>query len=253
MKIQYASDLHIEFPENREFLKTNPLKPIGDILVLAGDIVPFAVLEKHNDFFNYLSDNFENTYWIPGNHEYYRFDIADKSGTLNEKIRNNIFLVNNISLVHENVKFIFSTLWSKISQANQWQIERSINDFHVIKSDSKRFTAYHFNNLHNESLAFIESELNSNTSGNTVVVTHHVPTFLNYPERYKGDVLNEAFAVELFDMINASGPDYWIYGHNHCNTPDFVIGKTKLLTNQLGYIMHNEHKDFILNKSIKMK
>ena len=38
MKIQFASDLHLEFAENASFIKHNPLKVAGDILILAGDI-----------------------------------------------------------------------------------------------------------------------------------------------------------------------------------------------------------------------
>lgn len=252
LKLQYASDLHLEFPANKEFLKQHPLWPVADVLVLSGDIVPFAVMDKHKDFFSYISDNFETTYWLPGNHEYYHFDIAQKSGVLNEKIRSNVFLVNNTSVVHENVKLIFSTLWSKISTGHEWQIERSMNDFHQIKNKGFRFSAEAYNQLHEDSLAFIQKEFKSVKDEIVAVFTHHCPTFLNYPKQYKGDILNEAFAVELFDLIESSKIDYWAYGHHHNNIPEFSIGNTKLITNQLGYVQQNEHRLFEKNKWIEL-
>lgn len=84
------------------------------------------------------------------------------------------------------------------------------------------------------------------------VFSHHCPSFLNYPEEYKGDVLNEAFAVELHDFIASSKIDYWVYGHHHRNTPEFKIGNTKLITNQLGYVQIDEHKFFKPNKFIEL-
>ena len=119
-----------------------------------------------------------------------------------------------------------------------------MSDFHVIKYGSYRFSTQRFNQLHTESLNFLKQELENKQTDKNVVVTHHVPTFMNYPPKYKGDILNEAFAVELFDLIETTSPDYWIYGHSHENTPNFEIGKTRLLTNQLGYVMSGENEFF---------
>jgi len=244
MVVQYASDLHLEFSENKAFLNENPLQVMGDVLLLAGDIVPFKLLDQHKDFFSFISDSFATTYWIPGNHEYYHFNIATKCGALNEKIRSNIFLVNNTSIIHDDVKLIFSTLWSKISPTKELQIQRAMNDFHVIKYRGYPLSIVQYNQLHEDCLAFLEKELALETATKNVVVTHHVPTYKNYPEKYKDSIINEAFAVELFDLIESTAPDYWIYGHTHGNTPDFKIGKTRLLTNQLGYVKYGEQLDF---------
>jgi predicted phosphohydrolase len=250
MILQYCSDLHLEFRENKQFLNQHPLQPKGEVLILAGDIVPFTEIDKRKDFFDHISDNFKMTYWLPGNHEYYYSDASERSGTINEKIRDNIFLVNNISFQHNDVRLIFSTLWSKISPANEWQIERSISDFQVIKFKDHFFSASNFNQLHSDSLDFIQKELAQYNTGKMVVVTHHVPTFLNFPSQHKGSILNEAFAVELFPLIESSNIDYWIYGHHHSNTPDFNIGNTVLLTNQLGYVRNQENLNFSLDKTI---
>ena len=252
MILQYCSDLHLEFRENKQFLNQYPLQSKGEILILAGDIVPFIEMAKHKDFFNYISDNFKLTYWLPGNHEYYYSNASERSGYINEKIRDNIFLVNNISVQQDDVRLIFSTLWSKISPANEWQIERSINDFQVIKFNGHFFSASNVNQLHSDSVDFIEKELSQKNAGKTVVVSHHVPTFLNFPSQHKGSILNEAFVVELFPLIESSNINYWIYGHHHSNTPDFSIGNTVLLTNQMGYVRNEENQDFRVDKIVTL-
>ena len=252
MKIQYCSDLHLEFKENKRYLKEEPLIPAAEVLVLAGDIVPFGRMKDHKHFFNFVSDHFETTYWLPGNHEYYHADAALRSGVVNEKIRSNVFLVNNHVVDHENTRLIFSTLWSHISPAHEWEIERSVSDFAVIRYKEYKFSAVPYNELHRQALNFITTELEKDYAGKTIVVTHHMPTMLNYPAHYKSSPINEAFAVELFDLIEKSEIDCWIYGHHHTNTPEFTIGKTRMLTNQLGYVHHGEHRAFDHAKTITL-
>jgi len=123
-------------------------------------------------------------------------------------------------------------------------------DFHLIKYGNARFTPDHYNHLHHEAKAFLSETLKQKAQGKNIVVSHHVPTLMNYPEKYKGTTLNEAFAVELFDFIADSGPDYWIYGHHHQSVPTFRIGRTGLITNQLGYVRRGEHYDFKENQTI---
>ncbi len=37
MKIQYASDIHLELSDNSRFIKSEPFEVTGDVLVFAGD------------------------------------------------------------------------------------------------------------------------------------------------------------------------------------------------------------------------
>lgn len=253
MKIQFASDIHIEFPENREYIVKSPLRPEGDILILNGDIVPFSEIDEHSDFFNYISDHFKITYWLPGNHEYYHSDLSEKPLTLNEKIRSNVILVNNITVVTNNkINLIFSTLWSRINPLRQYEMHLAYSDFRVIRNQGQVISIDDYNSMHAACRKFLETELGKPGEGTTVVITHHMPTFMNYPEEYRNSPLSEAFATELSGLIIDSEPEYWIFGHHHSNEGDFNIGKTRLLTNQVGYVMYNEQKGFNPGKYIEV-
>ena len=248
--IQYCSDLHLEFKANEKYLLQNPLLPKADILVLAGDILPFKLLDKPCNFLDFVADNFETTYWIPGNHKYYHYDLADLKLPLYEKIRENVILLNNHTVVYNNMELVFSTLWSHIPPQFEWVVRQSVNDFNLIKNAGKNLTPAGFNALHTTDFDYLKGALAIPTDKERMVVTHHVPTFMNYPEQYKNSNINGAFAVELYDFIENSKAMAWIYGHHHCNIPDFKIGNTSMLTNQLGYVQSNEHKHFNNSKIV---
>ncbi len=242
MKIQYCSDLHLEFPHNREFIKKNPIIPTGEILLLAGDILPFQLLNESSEFLDRISDSFEKVYWIPGNHEYYGSDINQRSGSFSEQIRSNVTLLNNQEIKIKDVNFIFSSLWSKIGEENRLIIENTLSDFGSIMDENENFSAIKFNELHTESVLFIRGKLSQNINQKNVVITHHVPTFLNYPEEHKQSRVNQGFATELFNLIHDSSIDHWIYGHHHSHIAEFSINNTKLINNQLGYVKYKRNR-----------
>lgn len=241
--IQYCSDLHLEFAENRDYLREHPIQAQGDILVLAGDILTLSTLDRFDWLFDDLSTKFRQVYWIPGNHEFYNGDIGHRSGSFQEQIRDNILLLNNRMVEIDGIGLIFTTLWSRLSEDNQAYVTGCLNDFKLIKRDGEPLSPPQYNAMHQESLQFLEQSLEK-APAKKVVVTHHVPTLHNYPVQYLGDPLNEAFATDLGELMKKYAPDYWIYGHHHFNTAPFKIGGTTLLTNQLGYVRMGEHKQY---------
>jgi len=133
-------------------------------------------------------------------------------------------------------EFYITTLWGNISPQRELYVKNNVPIFLLLKILGKHYYQKILNLLHKESIEFLDLTLQINSKSKNIVITHHVPTLLNYPEIYKNSMINEAFAVEMFDFICKNNIEYWIYGHSHVNTLILKLGKTKLITNQLGYI-----------------
>lgn len=249
MKIQYMSDLHLEFHENVHWLKEHPIPVTGDILVLAGDTFYLGddSMMRH-PFWDWTSENFHQVIVCLGNHEFYKhYDLATlKNSTIGE-IRHNVHWYYNEVVTIDDVEFFISTLWAHIPLNEAFQIERRVSDFSRIMYEDHVLTAADFNREHERCLEFIKNAVSRSNAKKKIVVTHHVPSFQLSSRFFKASPINGAFTVELGNYITYSGIDNWIYGHSHRNI-DGVIGTTRCLSNQLGYTFLSEHIDFEAGK-----
>ncbi|MDR1090560.1 MAG: metallophosphoesterase [Prevotella sp.] len=246
MTIQYASDLHLEFAENSKYLEENPIVPVADILILAGDIgyINHKTYDSH-PFWDWASTNFKQVLVIPGNHEFYGgYDLSNLKEGTKMAIRENIHWYYNALVVIDDVEFLLTPLWSKINPHAELIIKSRIADFKYIKCNGERLTPAIFNKMHRDCVDFLKSVLKTPSMGKRIIVTHHVPTPQCMDDKFKGSILNGAFVAELDDLILNSGVEYWIYGHSHRNVNEVMMGSTKLLCNQLGYVSHRENWSF---------
>ena len=255
MNFQFASDLHLEFAQNKKILSKKPILPVQETLIIAGDLMPLSAMDQHQDFLNFLSDHFKMTYWLPGNHEFYGSDLATMPTSFEETIKPNIRLLNNIVKEIEDpagpIELIFSTLWSHIPPRIAEIVDKRVQDFNQILWNGRKMTPQDYNQLHQEALAFLGIALGANTH-RKMVISHHLPSFMNYPKKHQNDPINACFASNLDDFIEKTAPNAWIFGHHHCNIAPFLIGKTMLYTNQLGYVKFKEGAGFDRSATVKV-
>jgi Icc-related predicted phosphoesterase len=254
MTIQYASDLHLEMLDNREWMELHPLIPSADILILAGDIMYLRDPHYHFEIIDKWSAEFKQVYLGPGNHEFYQrsFPLKNIFPSFKKELRKNVTYLNNRSLIIEDVKFLFTSLFTKIKYPEI--VVNRMNDFHSIHFEEDSFLSLRvdeYNSCHEGCLTFLEKELEVRHE-KTVVISHHIPypgELVDYPFETS---LDEVYHVDLLDYCERFKVDHWISGHNHINSTSFEVGKTTFHTNQLGYVSRDQHSKFRYDATISL-
>ena len=253
MNILILSDLHLEFGQFEIPKIENEQETI---VVLAGDIGLVKSEITYRDFINNTSDRFKKVIWILGNHEHYGCNFPSTynklwSATLDLE---NLYVLEKESVIFDNVAFICATLWTDFNNFNSVVMNEAamwMNDYTKIRTGpnnepwKRKLNPTDVAKDHIEAKKFIFSEIEKHKKENRkiVVVSHHLPSYLSISDKHKGQLLNGAYASELFDDIYDTEPDIWIHGHTH-ESFDYKINKTRVICNPRGYYGHDLNNKF---------
>jgi len=262
MKVDYISDLHLDFwiKELNRSLKLNDLikrfcssLQIGqndsDVLVIAGDLGHYYV--QDTAFLKHVKTMYKDVILTFGNHDLYLVSNSIrhkyKSNSFNRLSEMKQFCKNEgIHYLHGNVINIDGVTfggtgmtWDKSYLEKLWG--RDVPRHEVVEL---------FNNSMNDCVMIMnvkddnfDNELTKLQSIDhvDVVVTHYGPIVSpNTPLNYMIDPITTFFYFDGMRELERINPSFWIYGHTHTKSIH-TAESTNLLCNPLGYPNENQN------------
>lgn len=230
MKLQIMSDLHLEFYGDlgESFARNVPV--LGDVLVLAGDVMKASSYTHVEMTLGWFCDRFRDVVYVPGNHEYYGSDPLDVQADLmscTAAYRNLHVLMGGRpgATVIGNQRFIGGTLWFPYTHQEE-KYRHGMTDFSVIRN----FFPWVYEE-HERDLRHLAEEVQEGD----VVVTHHLPYNLSIALQYAGHPLNRFFvATDAEPIVEDGRAKLWIHGHTHTSF-DYHVNATRVVANPRGY------------------
>jgi predicted phosphodiesterase len=230
MKIFYASDLHIEYEDNREVLRFDDLD--ADVAILAGDI------GTGTGGIQWAAGAFDiPVIYVLGNHEFYhhdyhqlRRDARDSAEALG------VHLLDGDVLEIGGVRFAGCTLWTDY-QANgdpalAKQIAAQVMPDHtcVTAAGNRLWSPEDAHRAHASCVHWLHEQ-----EAIDVVVTHHCPSLAAIGTRHPRNEYTPLFISELDDLIAYVNAKAWVFGHTHCCVDVTHASGTRIVSNQHGY------------------
>lgn len=269
LKIYFGSDLHLEF-EKGDVSKLE--LPVGDVLVLAGDIfMPWSKDKRANqlyqEFFGRCSANFSHVILIAGNHDYWRGEFLSTHRQIVQLTERfgNIHVLNNSAYQVGDVVFWGSTFWTDCRKGDpqvMWDVQRNMNDYNETVYSNPTHPDYrkikllaehtvcenkHARQQLEEFMSVVRSR-----SVTPIIVTHHAPTWSSVAREHRRSDLSYGYANTGLEEFMESFPDsVWIHGHMHDDF-DYMVGKCRVLCNPRGYYGYESKSVYFKFKQLEL-
>lgn len=251
---QIFSDIHLEF-----YNKFPIIKPLAKYLFLAGDIgtIVSDTDKKVEKFLYYCSSNWEKTFYVLGNHEFYQTTKSSNKTLCFEELElkyqqicnkfPNVYLLNDSH--HEiipELNVYGTTLWTnpnKYIKPSDGIISDYLNDYNMItiKSNLNNTTnllsSEFINKISDEQLCKLENYL-LNSNNKTLIITHFPPirTGSSNPKySNQEEFLSNYFSWNnIYSKLKSDNISCWISGHTHWSY-NINLSGIKFVSNQFGY------------------
>ena len=235
VKFQIASDLHIEYKNNSVPDPLDFITPTSEILILAGDIGSFYKINQLKEFLIKLCEIFKIVIYVPGNQEYYTFNEY-KPLSMNDLIKRlyeieysipNLYVLNQSSIIINDICVVGCTLWSK----PEIKIPKFIVRIHGINNEL-------FEQKHIRDIEYIKKMIDYSHNNNLklLVITHYCPSLKVLEGSRKRDKFTSLYVTDLEYLLNKNNIHTWICGHIHNNFDFISENGTRVVGNQKGKI-----------------
>ena len=233
VKLQIASDLHIEYTHNDAPDPLNYIIPKAEVLVLAGDIGSLYRIKQLRGFLERICKLFQVVLYVPGNHEFYAVhnykplsykSLEQRLKSLGESI-SNLYILNRSSVRIDSTCIVGCTLWTKPECIVPHYIVR------VNELNTKGYKRQHEKDLHyiKRMIKYCNQE-----KYNMVVITHHPPSTQTLQGAKKRKRFQSLYATDLEEMLIKENMKTWICGHTHKNFDFITKGGCRVVSNQKG-------------------
>lgn len=225
MKIQYFSDIHLEFgPAGLPDCGADVIVAAGDVGVGAGGV-------------EWLKASGKPTIYVAGNHEFYGGDIGGVQNDIRAAVAGSAVRYLECEATEiDGVRFLGATLWTDFLGENlrlMAALEDNMNDYNQISYDQRPLRPTDLLAINRAARAWLESELARGYDGPTVVVTHHAPLHASW-HGAENSVFKGAYCNNLSRYIVDYDIALWVHGHVHARS-DYRANGVRVVCNPRGY------------------